>query len=101
MKFLPVAILGWVLAQVVLRTGNFWLAVAGHAMHNAFVLAVLGWEGARVGMLPGTAGITVLVLVTGLGMALVCVGAAKGWGWKPASPRSSGSAVRRGTRFGS
>lgn len=40
-KFLPVAILGWALAQVVLRTGNFWLAVAGHALHNAAVLAML------------------------------------------------------------
>ena len=40
-KFLPVAILGWALAQVVLRTGNFWLAVVGHALHNAAVLAML------------------------------------------------------------
>lgn len=40
-KFLPVAILGWALAQIVLRTGNFWLAVAGHALHNAAVLGML------------------------------------------------------------
>lgn len=40
-KFLPVAILGWALAQVVLRTGNFWWAVAGHALHNAAVLGML------------------------------------------------------------
>ena len=88
MKFLPVAVLGWVLAQVVLRTGNFWLAVVGHALHNAIVLGVLGWEGARVGMGPLTFGIAALVVVTGLGISLVCRGQAKGWGLKPAFPRS-------------
>lgn len=88
MKFLPVAILGWVLAQVVLRTGNFWLAVAGHALHNGIVLGVLGWEGARIGTAPLTVGIAAPVLATGLGMALVCVGKARGWGSKPAPHRS-------------
>ena len=88
MKFLPVAILGWALAQVVLRTGNFWLAVAGHALHNGIVLGVLDWEGARVGMVPLSVGIAVLVVVTGLGLALAPFNPAGGWGSKPAFPRS-------------
>jgi membrane protease YdiL (CAAX protease family) len=88
MKFLPVAILGWVLAQVVLRTGNFWLAVGGHALHNGIVLGVLGWDGARIGTAPLTAGIAVPVVVAGLAMALVCIGKAKGWGSKPAFLRA-------------
>ncbi len=37
-RFLPVAVLGWVLALVVIKAGNFWLAVAGHALHNSAVL---------------------------------------------------------------
>jgi membrane protease YdiL (CAAX protease family) len=87
MKFLPVAILGWALAQVVLRTGNFWLAVAGHATHNAFVLAVLGWEGTGVGLVPTSAGPAALVLVAGLGLALAPFNPARGWAPKPAFPR--------------
>lgn len=87
-KFLPVAVLGWVLAQVVLRTGNFWLAVAGHALHNAIVLGVLGWEGARVGWVPPTLGIALLVLVAGLGLSLAPFSPAREWGLKPVFPRS-------------
>jgi membrane protease YdiL (CAAX protease family) len=71
MKFLPVAVLGWVLAQVVIKTGNFWLAVAGHALHNGIVLCVVGWEGATAQMVgPPASGFGVLVLVTGLGVAM-------------------------------
>ena len=40
-RFLPVAVLGGALAYVVFRTGNFWLAVAGHALHNSAVLWAL------------------------------------------------------------
>jgi hypothetical protein len=66
-----VAVLGWVLAQVVIKTGNFWLAVAGHALHNGIVLCVVGWEGATAQMVgPPASGFAVLVLVTGLGVAM-------------------------------
>ncbi len=37
-RFLPVFLLGLALAAVVWITGNLWLAVAGHAVHNAVVL---------------------------------------------------------------
>ena len=41
LRFAPVALLGAVLAAVVWRTGNLWLAVACHALHNAAILWVL------------------------------------------------------------
>gem|GEM_PF-1678760 len=37
-RFIPVAILGTALATVVVKTGNIWLAVLGHALHNGAVL---------------------------------------------------------------
>ena len=43
-RFLPVALLGTALAAVVWRTGNIWLAVAGHALHNSLILMALGFS---------------------------------------------------------
>jgi membrane protease YdiL (CAAX protease family) len=43
-KFVPVALLGWVLGQAVMRTGNFWVAVVGHAAHNGGVLWAMGLQ---------------------------------------------------------
>ncbi len=49
-KFIPVALLGWVLGQAVIRTGNFWVAVAGHAVHNGGVLWAMGHPSAGTEM---------------------------------------------------
>ncbi len=71
-KFLPVAILGWALAQVVLRTGNIGLAVAGHALHNA---AILGIVSLGSGKEETSFGILVLAALAGLvaiGLAAAC-----------------------------
>lgn len=44
-RFIPVAILGTALAVVVVKTGNIWLAVLGHALHNGAVLLAVGTVG--------------------------------------------------------
>ncbi len=72
LKFLPVAILGWALAQVVLRTGNIGLAVAGHALHNA---AILGIVSLGAGMEKASFGVLLLAALAGLvaiGLGVVC-----------------------------
>ncbi len=48
LRFLPIAIIGTALAAVVLRTGNIWLAVLGHALHNSLVLVLIS-EGGGAG----------------------------------------------------
>ena len=74
LKFLPVALLGWALAQVVLRTGNIGLAVAGHALHNS---AILGIVSLGTGVEETSYGILLLAALAGL----VAIGLAVAWRW--------------------
>lgn len=72
-RFVPVALLGWALALAVARTGNFWVAVAGHALHNAAILGTVGLEGDGSGQLPFQQGLGLLaggLLLVALGLAL-------------------------------
>jgi membrane protease YdiL (CAAX protease family) len=47
LRFVPVAVLGLSLSAVVWITGNVWLAVAGHALHNLLILAALETYGVQ------------------------------------------------------
>ena len=47
LRLVPVAVLGLSLAAVVWITGNVWLAVAGHVLHNLLILAALHVYGAQ------------------------------------------------------
>lgn len=79
LRFLPVALLGTALAAVVLRTGNWALAVLFHALHNGAILLLAspgGGEGAPV------------LVPAALGALLVC------WGLGPF--RGSGGEGRGG-----
>ena len=44
-RFLPVAILGTALAVVVVKTGNIWLSMCGHAMHNGLIILIMDYSG--------------------------------------------------------
>lgn len=59
-RFLPVFLLGTALAAVVWLTGNLWLAVAGHAAHNAVVLWGLAATGGDVDL--GGTGLALMAL---------------------------------------
>ncbi len=68
-RFLPVAILGTVLALIVRRTNNLWLSVAGHALHNTAILAVLSMGGGG-----GAASPALIVAMGTIGLALLVGG---------------------------
>jgi sodium transport system permease protein len=68
-RFLPVALLGTALAVVVWRTGNIWLAVAGHALHNSLILMALGFDGTSAPLPVGT-----LAAMASTGLALIAFG---------------------------
>jgi membrane protease YdiL (CAAX protease family) len=84
-KFLPVALLGWVLAQAVIRTGNFWVAVAGHALHNGGVL----WA-VELGA-PGTETASPILLLGAAVAGLVMVGVTLRLGFRRGGPTETGS----------
>ncbi len=71
LRLLPVAVLGVALAAVVWLTGNLWMAVAGHVLHNLLVLGALEHYGAS-----GEPGAAALAL-WGLGGACLLTGG--GW----------------------
>ena len=68
-RFLPVAILGTVLALIVWRTNNLWLSMAGHALHNTAILAVLSMGGGG-----GTASPALIAAMGTVGAALLAGG---------------------------
>ena len=47
LRLVPVAVLGLSLSAVVWITGNVWLAIAGHVLHNLLVLGALQVYGAQ------------------------------------------------------
>ncbi len=68
LRFMPVAVLGTVLATIVWRTGNLWLSMAGHALHNTAILVVLsmgGGGGTEPPALIAAMGIVGAALLTG------------------------------------
>ncbi|MGC8724849.1 MAG: CPBP family intramembrane glutamic endopeptidase [Acidobacteriota bacterium] len=71
LRFAPVALLGAVLAAVVWRTGNLWLAVGCHALHNAAILWVLDQTVGGAAQEPPT---QLLAVAGGLGLVLLSVG---------------------------
>jgi len=71
LRFAPVALLGTVLAAVVWRTGNLWLAVGCHALHNAAILWVLDQTAGGSAREPSA---PFLWAAGGLGLLLLSVG---------------------------
>lgn len=67
LRFFPVALLGAALAAVVLRTGNWGLAVLFHALHNGAVLVFAGPPGGGAAPVWGPAALGLALLVWGLG----------------------------------
>lgn len=70
-RFLPVALLGFALAEAVWSTGNLWVAVAGHALHNAAI--VLAASSGGTAPAPATPS---LIVALGLGLTLLAAGLA-------------------------
>jgi membrane protease YdiL (CAAX protease family) len=68
-RMLPVAVLGVCLAAVVVITGNLWLAMAGHALHNGLILLALERYGES-----GEPALPVLATWAGMGLVLLTVG---------------------------
>ena len=71
LRFGPVALLGTVLAVVVWRTGNLWVAVACHALHNAAILWVLDETAGGAAREPSA---LLLAVAGGLGIVFLSAG---------------------------
>ncbi len=71
LRFAPVALLGTVLAAVVWRTGNLWVAVGCHALHNAAILWVLDETAGASARAPSA---LLLAVAGGLGLVLLSAG---------------------------
>ena len=67
LRFLPVALLGAALAAVVLRTGNWALAVLFHALHNGTILLLAAPGGGTEGPVLLPAALGGLLALWGLG----------------------------------
>ncbi|MGA9751621.1 MAG: CPBP family intramembrane glutamic endopeptidase [Acidobacteriota bacterium] len=71
LRFAPVALLGTVLAAVVWRTGNLWVAVGCHALHNAAILWVLDETAGGSARAPSA---LLLAVAGGVGIVLLSAG---------------------------